>query len=78
VSLAKPDPAIYRKACAALEVAPSACAFVADGAGGELEAAGALGLFTVKIRRPNQHAPEDFAVRADRRVESLEEVPGLL
>ena len=78
VGLAKPDPAIYRKACAALEVAPSACAFVADGAGGELEAAGALGLFTVKIRRPNQHAPEDFAVRADRRVESLEEVPGLL
>src|SRR5437764_11502482 len=35
VGLAKPDPAIYRKACAALEVAPTACAFVADGAGGE-------------------------------------------
>ena len=77
VGLAKPDPAIYRAASAALGLAPAACVFVADGAGGELEAASALGMLTIKIRRPNQRGPEDLAVRADYRVESLNEVLSL-
>jgi putative hydrolase of the HAD superfamily len=71
VGLAKPDPAIYHQACAELRLAPEDCAFVADGAGGELEAASALGLLTVKIRRPGQRAPENHDVRASIRVESL-------
>ena len=74
VGLAKPDPAIYHRACAELSLAPEDCAFVADGAGGELEAASALGLLTVKIRRPGQRAPENHDVRASIRVESLAEL----
>ncbi len=74
VGLAKPDPAIYQQTCAELGLAPEDCAFVADGAGGELEAANAVGLLTVKIRRPNQRAPENHHVRAGIRVESLAEL----
>ena len=77
VGLAKPDPAIYQAACAALELEPAACVFVADGAGGELEAARALGMLAIKIRRPNQRVPEDLTVEADYRVESLNEVLSL-
>lgn len=77
IGLAKPDPAIYRRACAALDAAPTECAFVADGAGGELEAARALGLLAVKVDRPNQRSPEDLTIRADHRIESLEEVLAL-
>ena len=71
VGTAKPDPDMYRQACAALNQAPSACTFVADGAGGELEAAQVLGLRTVKVQRPNRRAPEDPSIRADHRIESL-------
>ena len=74
VGLAKPDPAIYQAACSALDLEPAACVYVADGAGGELEAARALGMLAIKIRRPNQRGPEDLAVQADHRVESLDEL----
>ena len=66
--------AIYQHACTELGLAPADCAFVADGAGGELEAASALGLLSVKIRRPGQRAPENHEVRAQARVESLTEL----
>jgi putative hydrolase of the HAD superfamily len=78
VGLAKPDPAIYQQVCAALGVAPADAIFVGDGAGGELEAAAELGLLAVKIRRLDQQAPEDQAVQADHRIESLEELHELL
>ena len=74
VGAAKPDPAIYQAACAALALDPTDGAFVADGAGGELEGARALGLLAIKIRRPNHRAPEDPTVEADHRVETLAEV----
>jgi putative hydrolase of the HAD superfamily len=73
VGLAKPDPAIYRAACGALDLEPSECVFVADGAGGELEAARGLGMLAVKIYRVGGRHPEDTSVVADRRVESLKE-----
>lgn len=78
VGLAKPDPAIYRHACAELGLPPEACGFVGDGAGGELEAAAALGLPTAKIRRPNLRRPDDPSIRADRQVGSLDELAALL
>ena len=76
--VAKPDEAIYRRACDALQIEPAACLFVADGAGGELEAAHDVGMVAVKIRRPGQRQPEDLSVQADHRVESLAEVLALL
>lgn len=79
VGLAKPDPAFYQRACAALGVPPAACAFVADGAGGELEAASALGLRTIRIHRPHPRHPDDGqAVRADAHVRTLAEALALL
>ena len=74
VGSAKPDEPIYRAACAAIGLDPTACVFVADGAGGELEAARALDMLTIKIHRPDRRQPEDFTVRADQRVESLVEM----
>ena len=78
VGLSKPDPAIYQHVCAELGLAPEDCVYVADGAGGELEAARSLGLLAVKIRRPNQRDLEDPTVQADHRVESLHELLELL
>jgi putative hydrolase of the HAD superfamily len=74
VGYAKPDEPIYRAACAAIGLDPTACVFVADGAGGELEAARALGMHTIKIHHPDRRQPEDFTVQADHRVESLTEL----
>lgn len=46
--VAKPDPAIFLRAAAALEVAPEECVFVGDGGSSELEAARALGMQAVQ------------------------------
>lgn len=78
VGLAKPDEAIYRAAGAALGLEPVECAFVADGAGGELEGAAAVGMLAVKVYRPDGRHPEDLGVRADHRVEALDELLPLL
>jgi putative hydrolase of the HAD superfamily len=79
VGVAKPDPAIYEQACAALGLPPEACGFVADGAGGELEGARAVGLLTVRIDRPDRRASrEGEQARSDRRVGSLDELLELL
>jgi putative hydrolase of the HAD superfamily len=78
VGVAKPDPAIYQRACAALELAPGECGFVADGAGGELEGASVLGLLTVRIDRPGRRALADPEARADHLVRSLDELLELL
>jgi putative hydrolase of the HAD superfamily len=49
VRLGKPDPAIYRLACAALgDVDPAACVFVGDGADHELRGAVGLGMRTIQ------------------------------
>ena len=78
VGVAKPDPAIYQAALERLEVDARAAAYVADGAGGELEAAKALGLRSIKVHHPGSRHPDDPTVQADYRVRSLGEVADLL
>ena len=51
VGLRKPDPRIYEIACEALGVAPAEAVFL-DDIGSNLKAARALGMYTVKVRRP--------------------------
>ncbi|GIH04361.1 hypothetical protein Rhe02_24280 [Rhizocola hellebori] len=46
--LLKPEPAIYLKACEALEVTPAECLYVGDGSDGELRGASAIGMRTVR------------------------------
>ncbi|HZX08920.1 HAD-IA family hydrolase, partial [Kribbella sp.] len=53
---AKPEPAIYRAACAALDVDPHDSIYVADGMDGELSAAAGLGMRTI---RTLEHADSD-------------------
>ena len=48
VGLRKPDPRIYHLACSALDVAPSDVVFL-DDIGGNLKAARALGMTTIKV-----------------------------
>jgi putative hydrolase of the HAD superfamily len=54
VGILKPDPRIYRLACAELQVEPRECAFVADGGFGELDAAHEVGMLAVKIVQRGQ------------------------
>ncbi|GAA3115424.1 putative hydrolase of the HAD superfamily [Kribbella aluminosa] len=56
VGAAKPDPAIYRAACTALGADPTDCIYVGDGNDGELPAAAALGMYTI---RTLEHADND-------------------
>lgn len=48
VGLRKPDPRIYQLACSALDVAPNEVVFL-DDIGGNLKAARALGMTTIKV-----------------------------
>ena len=50
----KPDPAIYLRACEALDVAPRDCLFVGDGGAHELTGAAALGMTAVLLRVPGE------------------------
>lgn len=66
VGLRKPDPAIYRLACARLAVEPPACLYVGDGSYGELTGARAVGMRAVRVRDPAEppglyDRPEDEA-----------------
>jgi putative hydrolase of the HAD superfamily len=56
VGAAKPDPAIYHAACAALAAAPTDCIFIGDGNDNELTAAASLGMHTI---RTTEHANSD-------------------
>jgi putative hydrolase of the HAD superfamily len=50
IGLAKPDPAIYRHACASLGVAPERAAFVGDGGSDELDGAARAGMRPYRAR----------------------------
>jgi putative hydrolase of the HAD superfamily len=77
LGVAKPDPAIFLAACERLGVPPQACVFVADGAGGELEAAHSLGMYAVWVERPGERRRSPTPPAYDARVEQLAEVPAL-
>lgn len=81
VGAAKPDARIFLHAVERLGTVPSACAFVADGADGELEAAHRLGMFTVwmqdeRLKRRSE-APEvcDFRITRVSQLLDLLELP---
>jgi len=74
LGIAKPDPAIFLAACHALDVAPAACLFVADGAFNELDAAAALGMTTVLVVQPHQSKDFGSSRRWHHRVARLAEV----
>jgi putative hydrolase of the HAD superfamily len=79
VSLAKPDPAIYRLASDGLGVATAECLFVGDGANDELRGAGDVGMTPVLIH-PAERAPywEEVREWGGLRVHTLPEVLGLV
>ena len=54
VGMRKPDPEIYRWCVERLDVDPSRCLYVGDGAYGELTGAAALGMHAVLIRHPGE------------------------
>jgi putative hydrolase of the HAD superfamily len=78
VGVTKPDPAIYRRACDRLALPPERCVYVADGAGGELDAARALGMLAIKVEHPNRRPEAGADQTYDVRITALEELPGVL
>ncbi|MFF0343058.1 HAD family hydrolase [Kribbella sp. NPDC004875] len=57
VGAAKPEPAIYLTACAALGAHPTDCVYVGDGRDNELSAAAALGMHTIRTLEHANSAP---------------------
>jgi putative hydrolase of the HAD superfamily len=78
LGLAKPQPAIYEWACAALSVQPTETVFVADGAFGELDAARDLGIVAVLIEQEGQSRSYGSSTKWDYRVDNLADVPPLV
>lgn len=54
---AKPEPAIYKSACTALDADPRDCIYVADGHDDELPAAAALGMHAIRTLEHSNSAP---------------------
>jgi putative hydrolase of the HAD superfamily len=78
VGVAKPDPAIFLHACRELGVEPAEAMFVADGAFGELDAARALGMATVKIEQAHQSGNYGTSTHFDHEIERLTQVLDLV
>ena len=70
--IGKPDPEIFRRACARLAVAPGEALHVGDSIAEDYEAAKAAGLAALLLDRTGRH-PEH-----PDRIESLDELPGRL
>jgi putative hydrolase of the HAD superfamily len=79
VGMRKPDPRIYRLACAELGVEPAEAMFVGDGANDELAGAERVGMRAALIHRPGQEPlwPEAQAWEGPR-ITSVPEVLDLL
>jgi putative hydrolase of the HAD superfamily len=71
VHVAKPEPGIYLAACRSLDVPPSSCVYVGDGADSELEGAAALGM---RVIRTVEHS----AVERGWTGETIRSMPELL
>jgi putative hydrolase of the HAD superfamily len=74
VGAAKPDPAIYLTACAALDAAPTDCVYLGDGENNELPTAKALGMHAIRTR---EHA-DNHPTWPGPTVNSFAELPGLV
>jgi putative hydrolase of the HAD superfamily len=74
LGVAKPDPEIYLAATGALGAAPSECAYIGDGAGGELGGAAALGMRVLRTTELNDTDPS----WAGPTIAALAELPPLL
>lgn len=77
LGVAKPDPAIFLAACERIGARPDECVFVADGAGGELEAAAGLGMLAVWIDRPEERRRASAPPVAHARIGRLSEALAL-
>jgi putative hydrolase of the HAD superfamily len=74
LGVAKPDPAIYLAVCSFLNVSPTDCVYVGDGADDELSGAAKLGMAvirTVEFQPSSSTWPRS-------RIESLSELPALI
>ena len=71
----KPDAWIYRLALSGLDVDPSRCTYVGDGADRELEGAAAAGMRPIRLDAPDTDPPESWSGET---VRSLADIPRLL
>lgn len=71
----KPDPEVYVKAAACIDVAPAACAAIEDARSG-FEAGKVAGMFVI-ARKANHNRAQDFS-SADAIVEDMREIPPII
>ena len=74
VGVSKPDPRIYEIACERLDVEPSECLFVGDGANDELPGAERVGMTAVQLRAPGEALTPEGEAWSGSAIESLTEV----
>jgi putative hydrolase of the HAD superfamily len=74
VGVSKPDPRIYEIACERLDVEPTECLFVGDGANDELPGAERAGMTAVQLRPPGEELTESGKRWSGSSIEHLREV----
>ena len=74
VGISKPDPRIYDLCCEQLDVEPSECLFVGDGANYELPGAEKVGMTALQLRAPGEDLTEPGREWEGRSVEHLADV----
>lgn len=78
LGISKPNPKLYRRACALAQVAPAEALYVGDNAPGDVDPANAIGMKTVLARRGGRHDHKSGLTRPTHVVGDLEELESLL
>jgi putative hydrolase of the HAD superfamily len=77
VGLLKPDPRIFLRACADLDVEPAECLFIGDGGNDELPGAARVGMTAVLLERPGLPSSMQLSWSGPR-ISSLADVLGIV
>lgn len=79
LGISKPNPKLYRRACARFGLDPREVMYVGDSPGHDIDPPNSLGMVTVRMRRPcGKHASEESLTPATYDVVSFDELQGSL
>ncbi len=79
IGISKPNPKLWQRACAALDLEPPACMYVGDHPEKDVLPARSLGMRTVRFRAPGgRHAAAEGTAPADHEIREFRELTSVL
>lgn len=74
VGISKPNPKLYRRACARFELDPREVMYVGDSPSHDIDPTNALGMISVRSRRGTRHADEESLTPARYEISSFDDL----